>query len=116
MVWNVLAHPEFEKWLFALEPQTRSELLSHFLLVETLGPALGRPRVDTVKGSKHGNMKELRIQLKGDPWRVLFAFDPRRSAILLVGGNKRGDSRWYRTHVPIADERYEEHLKQLEKS
>lgn len=115
MVWDVLTHPEFEKWLLTLERQTRSELIAHILLLEEFGPVLGRPRVDTVKGSKHGNMKELRVQLKGNPWRILFAFDPRRSAILLVGGNKKGDDRWYRIHVPIADARYEEHLKLLER-
>jgi hypothetical protein len=66
--------------------------------------------VDTVKGSRFTNMKELRVQVGGDPWRILFAFDPQRSAILLVGGNKRGDKRWYKTFIPIADERFERHL------
>ena len=60
------------------------------------------------------NMKELRVQFKGEPWRILFAFDPDRAAILLVGGNKRGDKRWYKKHLPIADERFRRHLERLE--
>jgi hypothetical protein len=79
------------------------------------GPQLGRPYVDTVEGSAFTNMKELRVQFRGDPWRILFAFDPRRSAILLVGGNKRGDNRWYKKHLPIADERFRRHLERLER-
>lgn len=115
MPWRVLAHPEFEKWLLSLERHTRNELLAHIALLEEFGPALGRPRVDTVEGSQYPNMKELRVQFKGDPWRVLFAFDPARSAILLVGGNKGGDRRWYKKNLPIADARYSEHLDQMEK-
>jgi hypothetical protein len=58
-------------------------------------------------------MKELRVQFRGDPWRILFAFDSKRTAVLLVGGNKRGDRRWYKTQIPIADERFKRHLKRL---
>ena len=114
MSWSVLTHPEFEKWLLSLERSVRNELVASFELLEKFGPMLGRPRVDTLKGSKYPNMKELRVQYKGDPWRILFAFDPKRSAILLIGGNKGGDERWYKTNIPIADARYAEHLKQLE--
>ena len=67
----------------------------------------------TLKGSAYPNMKELRIQIGGEPWRVFFAFDPRRSAILLVGGNKGGDGRFYEVNLPIADERYRDHLATL---
>jgi hypothetical protein len=59
-------------------------------------------------------MKELRVQFRGEPWRILFAFDPDRAAILLVGGNKRGDKRWYKKHLPIADARFRRHLERLE--
>lgn len=114
MSWSVLAHSEFENWLLALEKSTRNELLASFALLEEFGPTLGRPRVDSVKGSKYPNMKELRVQHKGKPWRVLFAFDPKRSAILLIGGNKGGDQRWYKTNIPIADRRFEQHLNNLE--
>jgi len=77
------------------------------------GPALGRPHVDTIKRSKHSNMKELIVQHAGRPYRVLFAFDPRRCAILLIGGDKTGHDRWYAEYVPIADRLYDEHLATL---
>ena len=78
-----------------------------------MGPTLGRPQVDTLAGATLTNLKELRIQIQGDPWRVLFAFDPKRQAIILVGGNKRGDKRWYRKNIPIAEERYRRHLESM---
>ena len=83
-------------------------------MLKPFGPNLGRPRVDTVKGSVFTNMKELRVQYEGEPWRILFAVDPRRSAILLVGGNKGGDRRWYEEQVRIADRRFRRHLDSLE--
>jgi hypothetical protein len=112
--WLVAAHPEFEKWLLALDREERNELLANIEVLEEIGPNLSRPRVDTVKGSKFKNMKELRIQHKGNPWRILFAFDPKRTAVLLVGGNKGGDERWYKKNIPIADTRFKEHLEELE--
>jgi hypothetical protein len=77
------------------------------------GPKLGRPRVDTLEGSSFQNMKELRIQYQGEPWRILFAFDPKRQAVLLVGGNKTGNKRWYKENIPIADKRYRKYLEIL---
>jgi hypothetical protein len=77
------------------------------------GPKLGRPRVDTLEGSAFQNMKELRIQYQGEPWRILFAFDPKRQAVLLVGGNKTGNKRWYKENIPIADKRYRKYLEIL---
>ena len=85
----------------------------HREILRELGPALGRPSVDTVRGSKHANMKELRVQHRGRPYRVLFAFDPRRTAILLIGGNKTGKGRWYKEFVPMADRLHDEHLETL---
>ncbi len=114
MSWSISMHPEFEKWILALEREERIELLANVALLEEAGPNLGRPSVDTLKGSKFKNMKELRVQLKGKLWRILFAFDPKRSAILLIGGNKGGDDRWYKINIPIADARFAEHLKKLE--
>ena len=84
-------------------------------VLEEEGPQLGRPYVDTVEESVFPNMKELRVQHKGDPWRILFAFDFERAAVLLVGGNKRGNKRWYLEHIPIADERFQEHQHQLQR-
>jgi hypothetical protein len=72
-------------------------------LLEAMGPALGRPQVDAVRQSRHPNMKELRIQHAGQPYRVFFAFDPRRAAILLIGGCKAGDERFYDRMIPTAD-------------
>ena len=71
--------------------------------------------MDTLEGSAFPNMKELRVQFGGDPWRILFAFNARRVAILLVGGCKRGDKRWYKKHIPIADERFRQHLARLQR-
>jgi hypothetical protein len=82
-------------------------------LLQQLGPLLGRPHADTVKGSRHSNMKELRTQHRGRPLRTLFAFDPRRSAILLIGGDKTGDDRFYDRMIPLADRLYDEHLHEL---
>jgi hypothetical protein len=77
------------------------------------GPALGRPRVDAVRGSRHSRMKELRVQSRGNPIRIFFAFDPRRVAILLLAGEKTGDMRFYERMIPLADDLYEEHLKKI---
>lgn len=83
--------------------------------LEQAGPALRRPYVGAIDGSRHANMKELVIQHAGDPYRVLFAFDPRRAAILLIGGNKTGDPGWYDRMIPVADTLYDEHLATLRK-
>jgi hypothetical protein len=82
-------------------------------LLEQRGPYLGRPYVDTVKGSRHANMKELRSQAGGEPLRTFFAFDPRRCAILLIGGDKTGKPRFYRRMIPMADELYDEYVREL---
>jgi hypothetical protein len=111
MAWTVLLDEDFEVWLEEQEEHVQDEILAHAGLLRERGPLIGRPWVDAVKGSRYPNMKELRIQYKGDPWRVLFAFDPKRRAILLVGGNKRGDRRWYEKNVPLADKRFQRYLK-----
>jgi hypothetical protein len=114
MEWDVLFDEEFDEWLGALDEGLQDEIWIYIELLRRFGPNLGRPRVDTVKGSEFSNMKELRIQHQGNPWRILFAFDPRRSAIALVGGNKRGNRRWYQENLPIADRRFRRHLDSLE--
>ena len=113
MEWDVELDGDFAAWLAGLEPELRNEIIAHANLLRERGPQLGRPYVDTLVDSKFAHMKELRVQFGGDPWRILFAFDPRRVAILLVGGNKRGDKRWYKKHLPIADERFRRHLEGL---
>jgi hypothetical protein len=82
-------------------------------LLERFGPYLGFPHSTQIRGSRHGNLRELRVQQGGRPLRVLYAFDPRRMAVLLLGGDKTGDDRWYDVHVPIADRLYDEHLGEL---
>ncbi|MBS0186182.1 MAG: type II toxin-antitoxin system RelE/ParE family toxin [Proteobacteria bacterium] len=93
----------------------QEEILAGTRLLRKYGPHLGRPHVDTLSGTSLKNLKELRIQYKGDPWRILFAFDPKRCAILLVGGNKGRDKKWYHTHIPLAEMRFKKHLKKMEK-
>ena len=113
MEWDVLFDAEFADWFEAVDEGLQDEIFAHVELLRRFGANWGRPRVDSVKGSKYSNMKELRIQYQGDPWRILFAFDPSRCAILLVGGNKRGNHRWYEEHIRIADRRFERHLDSL---
>jgi hypothetical protein len=114
MEWDVQFDEAFAAWFEGLTEALQDEILAHVHLLQARGPQLGRPYVDTLEGSEFTNMKELRVQFRGDPWRILFAFDPNRAAILLVGGNKRGDKRWYNKNLPIAEERFRRHLRRLE--
>jgi len=84
-------------------------------MLEAYGPDLPYPMSSAVVGSRHPHMRELRVQVQVRPFRILYAFNPRRSAILLVGGDKTGDDRWYEVNVPKADKFYDEHLKELQK-
>ncbi len=115
MGWNVEFTDEFSDWWDSLTETEQEAVRSDVKLLMDEGPQLGRPTVDSVKGSRHSNMKELRTQAHGDPLRTFFAFDPRRSAILLIGGNKKGDKRFYDRMVPIVDDLYNEYLEELEK-
>lgn len=87
--------------------------MANATVLSTHGPSLGRPRVDTINNSKHKNMKELRVQSSGNPYRIFFAFDSKRRAILLIGGNKRGDKRFYEKYIPIADKILTEYLEDI---
>ena len=120
MEWDVKYDEDFLAELEELERTTgssavREEVAALALLLQQFGPQLRRPHCDTLKGSKHANMKELRFTLPDGEWRVAFAFDPRRSAILLVGGSKSGvpGKRFYRELVRVADKRFDDHLKGL---
>lgn len=104
--WVVTYAPGFDDWVRAQSEAFREDLMAYVLALHDQGPQLGRPHVDSVKGSQFGNMKELRVQHRGAPYRILFAFDSRRRAVLLYGGNKQGDSRWYERSIPIADARF----------
>src|SRR6202790_4377059 len=107
---------EFEPEFDALPEDVQTEILALSLVLERFGPQLGRPRVDTLRGSRHANMKELRFSAADGEWRVAFAFDPRRAAILLVAGDKSGGSqkRFYRDLIRKADQRFGSHLSRLQ--
>ena len=114
-MWEVEVTDEFERWWDSLSPQAQEAVAHDVDVLAAVGPGLGRPRVDTVKGSRFSNMKELRTTHAGDPMRIFFAFDPRRCAILLIGGSKAGDKRFYERFVPLADRLYDEHLLTLKR-
>lgn len=118
MGWDILFHDDFATEVDALAQPLQDELLAHALLLRDFGPGLGRPTVDTLKGSRHPNMKELRFAWDGEVWRVAFAFDPKRQAILLVGGDKGGadQRRFYKRLIATADERFDGHLASLKAS
>jgi len=112
MNWVVRLHDKFETELDMQEKGIQDELLAHALLLEKFGPQLGRPYVDTLKGSNFPNMKELRFNFMKGVWRIAFAFDPRREALLLAAGNKAGvnEKLFYKKLIKKADDRFSEHL------
>lgn len=112
-MWEVEYTDEFGEWWERLTESEQEAVAHDVEVLSAIGPLLGRPIVDTVHGSKFSNMKELRTQHQGNAYRTLFAFDPRRTAILLIGGRKSDDPRWYDTYIRIADRLYAEHLKEL---
>ena len=116
MEWSVLFHPDFDPEFDALPLGVQDELYALLLLLKARGPALGRPHVDTMKGSVLRHLKELRVQVQGSPWRFLFAFDPLRAAIVLVGGDKTGDGRFYERTIHIAERRYAQHFRTLQRN
>lgn len=115
MAWTVANHDDFDPEFDGLPAEVQDELLAMTALLETYGPTLGRPHVDTLSGSKHANMKELRFDAADGVWRVAFAFDPQRQAILLVAGDKSGvkQQRFYKGLIRRADSRFADHLKRL---
>lgn len=115
MSWVVEIGDEFEAEFPALDEDVQTEILALARLLQQFGPQLGRPRVDTLNGSRHTNMKELRFSVADGAWRLAFAFDPRRKAILLVAGDKSGGSekRFYRDLFRKADDRFDAHLVRL---
>ncbi len=115
MSWAVLYHDDFVAELEALTGAVQDELLACVSVLQVVGPALGRPHVDTLTGSRHANMKELRFRADDGVWRVAFAFDPRRRAIILVAGDKSGvaQARFYKGLITRADKRFDDHLKTI---
>lgn len=114
MEWSVEYTDEFGNWWDSLTEAEQVNLDAHVRKLESRGPNLPFPYSSGVKGSRHSHMRELRVQSGGKPLRVFYAFDPRRAAILLIGGDKTGEKRFYERMVPVADDLYDEHLAELE--
>ena len=109
-VWDVVYTDQFGVWFRSLREEQQDAVIARVEILEMEGPALGRPTVDTIEGSRHSNMKELRVS-KGGAIRVLFAFDPQRQAVLLLGGDKTGRwNAWYVEAIPLADDLFDEYL------
>lgn len=113
--WTVITHPAVGEWLAAVDKDTFEQITAGVRELQDKGPALGRPLADTVKGSRHKNMKELRPGSSGrSEIRILFAFDTGRQAVLLVAGDKAGRWQdWYKQAIPVADDRFDEHLSRM---
>lgn len=115
MSWEVEYTDEFGEWWESLKGGQQTKLRESVLLLREFGPALEFPHSSKVQRSAYGEMRELRVQSRGKPLRVLYAFNPTRTAILLIGGDKTGNDRWYETNVPRADRIYAQHLAGLKK-
>lgn len=113
--WVVEYTDEFGAWWQELSEATQDDIAASVGLLERRGPSLGHPHSSAINGSRHTHMRELRVQTGGKPFRIFYAFDPRRHAILLIGGDKTGDKRFYETHIQQADDLYSEHLEVLRK-
>ncbi len=113
MAFEVEFTDEFGAWWDTCNEDLQDTIVAHVNQLIAKGPALGRPQVDTLHNSKLPNLKELRVQHAGEPYRILFVFDPRRVAILLLGGNKTGDDRWYDENIPQAEKIYADYLDAL---
>jgi hypothetical protein len=115
MAYRIEYTDYYEQWFVNLSEADQIAVGAAVFLLSERGPALPFPYSSGVKGSKHSRMRELRKQYKGKVYRILYAFDPERSAVLLLGGDKIGDKRWYIENVPIADRLYDEHISELER-
>src|SRR6202140_335642 len=109
MAWDVEFTGQFETWWNSLSQDEQVEISAKVQLLQEFGPILPRPHADVISTSRHANMKELRGKTEDRHLRVLYAFDPRRAALLLLGGDKTGDPKWYNKSVPIADDLFDQH-------
>jgi hypothetical protein len=114
VAWDVEVTDEFKAWWNELTEPEQVSIERSVLLLEERGPHLPFPYSSGVSGSRYSAMRELRVQHHGRPYRVLYIFDPRRVALLLLGGDKTGDDRWYEKNVPVADQVYENYLAAIE--
>ena len=110
-MWNIVNTDEFTSWFNQLDVDAQMGIVEVARVLQEFGPRLGRPYVDTLKNSTLVNLKELRVQSKGRPFRILFIFDPKRNAVFLIGGNKEGDNRFYKTMIPLAEKYYSDYLR-----
>lgn len=115
-MWTIHRTDEIAAWIEGLDNDAREAIYAGLLILREIGPALGRPHVDTIKGSAYPNMKELRVSNKGRVFRIFFAFDPARNAILLIGGDKRGSKNFYEDMIARADELFRRHLDTMRKA
>lgn len=111
-MWNVIFSSYFNEWFSGLTTDEQDSIYHALKLLEQLGPQLGRPSADTLQGSQLSNLKELRIQHDGRPYRAFYAFDPIRQAVMLCGGDKTGDKRFYKKMIPLAEQIYADYLKE----
>lgn len=118
MRWQLIAHPDFDAEISGLPEAMQAEIFAAARLLEFSGPLLGRTHVDTLKGSRVPNLKELRCVVGGAPWRIAFAFDPVRRAVLLVGGSKSGvkSDLFYKRLIRISEKRWQDHLQWTRKN
>ncbi|GBU10274.1 toxin RelE [Gammaproteobacteria bacterium] len=113
-MWDINTTDSFTVWLNEQEDAVQEKILGSLFMLSNKGPNLGRPYVDALQGSKFNNMKELRIQCKGSPFRLFFAFDPKRNVIVLCAGNKKGKNKLFYTQMLlIADTEYQKHLDEI---
>jgi hypothetical protein len=115
VAWDIEYTDAFQNWWDGLTEAEQEDITSAVGVLEVAGPSLRRPKSGNIDTSRHANMKELIVQHAGRPYRVLYIFDPRRNGILLIGGDKTGNDRWYDEFVPVADKIYDEHLVQIKK-
>ena len=113
-MWEVEYTDEFQQWWDTLAWKEQAVIDSGVRLIELAGPSLSFPQSSSIKSSRHRNMRELRSQCEGRPLRTFYAFDPQRRAVLLIGGEKTGDDRFYEVMVPKADKIYDEYLKEIQ--
>jgi hypothetical protein len=113
VTWDVEYTDEFGEWWAGLTESQQDRVAATIHLLAARGPSLPFPYSSGVNGSRHEHMRELRVQSRGSPLRILYAFDPRRTAILLIGGDKTGNDRFYEQYVPLADALYDTHLEEL---
>jgi hypothetical protein len=113
VTWEVEYTDEFSQWWDVLGETQQDDIITVVQLLEEKGPNLPFPYSSGVNGSKHSHLRELRIQSQGNPLRIFYAFDPRRTAILLTGGDKTGDNRFYEKYIPMADRLYDQYIEEL---